>query len=328
MANADLTCTRLELSHFADFSGDLQESSPVLSNFLETLQTNQDIHESFGLVLSDLNLCPGTGLTVSEASKLSDLLRVYDQVGEHWMASLPLKVSSLARLSKFKVARRVAVELCLSSIAVSIHKIYSTAKETLPSGADLPRYDDEPNEPPFLMSPNVATSAPPGAAFSLLTPSRTPSVYSHMSNDTSEVTENASVTRLRQYAVSIKPRSDLRESTLLAQWPSTPGVNPAQYSWRSMADEVEDEPDFRRRREGARLRRTERFLQRVHMKESQGSSQPPVMRSGSLPELGQSAVSSQSVGDIPTTQPDRVALGARSARSGQKKKGKRRAAGF
>jgi RNA polymerase I-specific transcription initiation factor RRN6 len=268
-------------------------------------------------------------MTICEGSKLSNLLRIYDQVCEHWMTSLPLKVSNLARFSKFKVARRVAVELCLSSIAVSIHKISSAANEIPSTGGNLPLCGEAPNDPPFSMSPNVAMNPPPGAAFSLPTPSRTPSVYSHISNDTSEVIENASVTRLRQYAVSIKPRSGLRYSALLAQWPSTPGVDPAQYSWRSMADEIEDEIDSRRRREELRRRRrTERFLQGGRMKESQSSSQPTVMRSGSQPELGQPAASSQSVGDVPMTQPDRGVFGARFAMPGQKKKGKRRAAGF
>ncbi|KIN05550.1 hypothetical protein OIDMADRAFT_188861 [Oidiodendron maius Zn] len=328
--NDTLPITSLfEISHLADFSGDLQQSSLVLSSFLENLQTHQDFHKSFELVLSDLNSCPGTGLTVAGAPKFSDLLRVYDQVGEHWMASLPLKVSNLARLSKFKVARRVAVELCLSSIAVSIHKISSAAKVTTQSGGDLALHGEEPEESPSLMTPNVAINVPLGVAFSLPASSRAPSVYSHTSNEGSEFAENTSIARLRQYAVSIKPRSDLHESPLLAQWHSTPGVDPALYSWRSMVDEVEDELDLHKRREKEhRRRRTERFLQREQRKESQGSSQPTVMRPSSQPEIGQPATSSQSVADIPMTQPDRGSFGARSAKPGKKRKGKRRAAGF
>lgn len=322
---------RLELSHFADFSGDLQASAPLLSNFLQTLRANQDAQESFDLILSGLSSCPGVGLNIDEGSTFSDLLGVYDQVGDHWMASLPLQVSNLARLSKFKVARKLAVELYLSSISVSICKRPSKARR-MPlgsDGVDLPPYDEEPNEQQSLMSPQTATTPLPEAGLSLPTPSRTPSVYSQISNDTSEFTEDASVTRLRQYAVSIESQPDLGESELLAQWPSTPGVDPAHYSWRSMADEGEGELDSRRRHEEARRRRrTEKFLNRERMKASQVSSQPMVLLSGSQPELGQPAASSQPVGDIPMTQPDRGAFGARSAIPGKKKKGKRRAAGF
>jgi RNA polymerase I-specific transcription initiation factor RRN6 len=298
---------------------------------LENLQTDQDRHEAFDLLLSDLDSCPGSGLTKVEGSKLSDLLRVYDQVGEHWMASLPPKVSNLARLSKFKAARRIAVELCLSSIAVSLRKIDAAARSALPTGGgiDLPLHDLETDEMPVSMSPNVTTNTPPEAAISLPSPSRTPSEYSHISSSGSELLENTSIARLRQYAVSIKSRPDLRESVLISQWPSAPGVDPAQYAWRSMADVAEDELDPQRRREEARRRRkAERFLQRERLKESQGSSQPTVLRSSTQPELTQPGASSQSVGDIPMSQPDRGVFGARSAKPGQKKKGKRRAAGF
>jgi RNA polymerase I-specific transcription initiation factor RRN6 len=247
------------------------------------------------------------------------------------MASLPLQVSNLARLSKFKVARKVAVELYLSLMAVSIRNRSSQMGEapSIAGGVDLPPYSEDPKDSDFLTSSQMAMSSPPEAGFSLPTPSRTPSVYSYVSNDTSELTEDPLISRLRQYAVSIKSRLDLGEPALLSQWPSAPGVDPAQYSWRSMADEGEDEFDSRRRRDEARRRRrTEKFLSRERTKESQASSQPTAIRSGSQPELGQHAASSQSVSNVPMTQPDRGAFGARSSKLGKKKQGKRRAAGF
>lgn len=247
------------------------------------------------------------------------------------MASLPLQVSNLARLSKFKVARKVAVELYLSLISVSIRNRSSQAGEapSIGGGVDLPPYSEGAHDSDLLTSSQIDMSPPPDAGFSLPTPSRTPSEYSHMSNDTSELAEDPSISRLRQYAVSIKSRLDLGEPALLSQWPSTPGVDPAQYSWRSMAEEAEDEFDSRRRRDEARRRRrTEKFLNRERPKESQASSQPTALHSGSQPELGQPAASSQSVGDVPMTQPDRGVFGARSSKPGKKKQGKRRAAGF
>lgn len=292
------------------------------------LQESQNVQEAFDLILSDLTLRPRIGLAALEGSKLSGLLKVYDQVGDHWIASLPLKASNLARLSKFKIARKVAVELCLSSIAVSIRKRPQT-RETLSTGGgiDLPLYE-EPHDSQSLTS-QVATSLLPEIRLSLPTPSRTPSVYSHMSNDTSEPGEDPSTTRLRQYAVSIRSLPDLGESALLSQWPSVPGVDPGRYSWRSNADEGVDQVDSRKHREEARRRRrVEKFLDRERMKESQGSSQPIVIRSGSQPELGQPATSSQSVTEVSMTQPDRGAFGTRSTKPGKKKQGKRRAAGF
>lgn len=292
---------------------------------------NQDPDNSPGFILSDLTSCPGIGLSVVDGSGLSDLLKVYDQVGEVWMASLPLKVSNLARLSKFKLARKVAVELCLSSIGISRRKGPSHVAVTHSTGGemDLTRYNEGSNDSGLLISPQITMNLLPEAGSSLLTPSRTPSVYSQASTNTTESLESPSISRLRQYAVSIKSQPDPSESALLAQWPSSPGADPTLYSWRSMADQELDENDPRRRREEARRRRrTEKFLQRERMKESQVSSQPTPIRSGSQPELAQSATSSQVVDDIPMTQPDRGVFGARSAKPGKKKAGRRRAAGF
>lgn len=327
-----LTIGRLELSRLSDFSGDLQHSAPILSNFLEMLQSRQDDGESAELVLSDLTACPGISFAGIEGSSLSDLLKVYDQVGEFWMASLPPKVSNLARLSKFKVARKVAIELCLSSIAVSLRMRTSQAAEIplASSEADLPLYDDELSDSGLLIPPQIAQNLLPEAGIGLPTPSRSPSVYSYMSDTNSGATEHPSISRLRQYAVSIKSQPDLAESTLLAKWPSSPGLDPAQYSWGRAADEDgdEDENESERLEEERRRRRTEKFLNRERIKSSQVSPQPSLMRSGSQPEPGQPPTSSQTV-DIPMTQPDRGAFGARSVKSSKKKKQvRRRAAGF
>lgn len=330
-SRSDHPSFRLELSKLGDFEGDLQESASILHNFLETLQANQNAHETVDLVLSDLNSSPGTGFVMNDGPSFSGLLGVYDQVGEHWMACLPLHVSNPARLSKFRVARKVAVELCLGLIAVSIRN-----RSSQPRGA--PRDDsnieqlpvgEEQNDLGIMTASEIATSSMPGAGFSLSTPSRTPSVYSRASNDTSDVSEDPLTSRLRQYAVSIKSLPDLGESALLSQWPSAPGADPAKYSWQSMVDELEDDFDSRRRNEEERRRRrTEKFLNRERVNESLASSQPKPLYSGSQPEPGLPAASSQSVGDVPMTQPDRGIFGARSAKPGKKKKGKRRAAGF
>lgn len=266
-------------------------------------------------------------MTVLEGSKFSDLLRIYDQVGEYWMASLPLRVSNLTRLSKFKIARKIAIELCLSSIAVSTRKKSQQARDdiSISGGIDLPLYE-QPNHTPSLRSLRAMRFLPE-AGFSLPTPSQTPSVYSHASNDTSEPGENASITRLRQYAVSIKALPDLGESAVLSQWPSIPGFDPAQYKWTSLIAEDVAEVNRRQREEERRRKKAEKFLHRERMRGLHRSSQPTLLRSGSQPEFGLPAKSSQSVGDVPMTQPDRGVFGARSTKRG-KKKPRKRAAGF
>jgi RNA polymerase I-specific transcription initiation factor RRN6 len=61
---------------------------------------------------------------------------------------------------------------------------------------------------------------------------------------------------------------------------------------------------------------------------AEASSQPIVVPSGSQPEVTHNGFSSQTVEDIPMTQPDRGAFGSRSIQKSKKKPKKHRTAGF
>lgn len=287
--------------------------------------------------MTNLTACPGITLPLGLHSNLADFMKVFDQLVDRWMTSLPMNLSNPARLTKFKIIRQVAVELCLSSLGMSFQD-----KATVPS---LPLVDEIntikiPNvsrdgrttrdSSPAFFSSQLAPSSVPN--FTLPTPSRTASEFSYATS-ASELKENNAISRLRQYTLSIKARPDLGAPSVLSHWPSTPGADPSGYSWeaaqKANADESGNESEHRNRKEEARRRRrTEKFLRESRARETRQSlSQPLVLLPGNQPEASHQAFSSQIDEDVPMTQPGRGIFGSRTV-SNVKKGKKKHKAGF
>jgi RNA polymerase I-specific transcription initiation factor RRN6 len=340
------TLNRHEISGISDPSGDIEPANSVLREFLGALRGQvQSPEESsaFEFVLSDLKACPSIQFPLDQAYNFPDPLIIYDQLIDNWMASLPLDVAYRARLSKFNIIRQATVELFLSSFAVSPRN-KATDVNFAPIQSDeidftLPEQDKDygtTRESSPVNFPSQVVSFPRREPhFSLPTPAQTPSLYSHATGTSaSELKEDPAISRLRQYAVSIKPKPDFGKSPILSQWPSSPGSDPAKYSWEarqkaSDRDPAADQSEKRNRKEQARRhRRTERFLNQDDTRMAEASSQPIVVPSGSQPEVTHNGFSSQTVEDIPMTQPDRGAFGSRSIQKSKKKPKKHRTAGF
>jgi RNA polymerase I-specific transcription initiation factor RRN6 len=324
-----------EISGFSGISGDLEQASSALREFLESLPLNEDSESASKLVLAVI--LTHLQRSLGQESRSPGLLKVYDHLVENWITSLPPKVTGPARHSKFKIIRQVAVEVSLSSLTVSIQN-NATDVKTLPGEHSEPdlelrlqllHKDDGTTREgsPAFHSSQVKEMAERGPDFRLPTPARTPSIYSHTTS-ASEVKEDPAASRLRQYALSIKSKPDLGKVSFLSHWPSIPGIDPATYSYDAIqkaaaAEESGGESELQGRREAARRRRrTEKFLQQS-AQEAEPSPQPMVLRSS--PELGV-AHPSLAVDDLPMTQPDRGAFGSRSVQ--KSKKQKKRTAGF
>jgi RNA polymerase I-specific transcription initiation factor RRN6 len=332
--------TFLELCQIPGLSEDLEQAAPILRDFFESLKRDEEPNASSSLTLSNLTLCPGIRFQTLQDSGLPDLLKVYDEVAENWIASLPLRVPGLTRLAKFKIARKVAVELCLSSIGASLRNNSSAIPVT--EGDEPLALPDKSAATsratsPALFSSQIPQSSQPGSQFCLPTPAQTPSLYSQSHASASEYAEDPAILRLRQYVVSIKSKPDLGTSKILSQWPAEPRVDPATYSWeeiqkKAAAEESGEEDSHKKRREDARRKRkTERFLSRESTAAAETSSSQPVFMpfGGSQPDIAEHAYSSQTiVDDVPMTQPDRGAFGSRTTQQGKKKLKKKRTAGF
>jgi RNA polymerase I-specific transcription initiation factor RRN6 len=333
---------RHEVSGITGLSGDLEQASSGLRNFLESLRQVQNPKKTSTLALSDLTVCPAIQFPLDQASNYPDLLKIYNQVADNWLASLPLKVSAQARLSKFRIIRQIAVELFLSSLAVSLRHNASDATimsiQTLDENLTPPELDKEDGttreSSPTKFSSELALFPERDLDFNLPTLARTPSLYSHTTS-ASGLREDPAISRLRQYAVSVSSKPDFGNPPMLSHWPSIPGGDPAQYSWEATQRAAEEddsgkESEQRNRKEEARhRRRTEKFLAQERARTIETMSQPMVViPSGSQPVVTYNGFSSQTVDDIPMTQPDRGIFGSRSAQRGKKRPKKHRTAGF
>ena len=340
--NEDLAmATFLELSQDPEFKTDLEQGAPVLQAFLTSLERLEEPQALSSLVLSNLTLCPGITFQTFENSSLPDLSNIYDQVAKNWIVSLPLQVPGVTRLAKFNIARRLAIELCLSSIGVSLRNSASmTLSLPAPDSGGLADSFHEPAATPREGSlPSHSIQIPPNSlpdsGFGLPTPERTPSIYSQSHASGSAFAEDPAITRLRQYAVSITSKSDLGTSSLLSRWPAEPGVDPATYSYEATQNSAtteesgEDNTPWRDRQQARRKRRMERFRSRPSTAPTEASSQsqqifPPFMSQSDASHLGFSA---QGVDDMPMSQPNRGVFGSRVAQSKTKAR-KKKIAGF
>jgi RNA polymerase I-specific transcription initiation factor RRN6 len=338
-----LTLSRHEIIGISGPSGDIEPAAARLRQFLDALRQVYSPEETstFNFVLSDLTACPAIQFPLEQATNHPDPKIVFNQLIDNWMASLPRDVSNKARLSKFNIIRQTAVELYLSSFAVSLrNKATDVNIGTVQNDQNdltLPEPDTEYGTTRESSPVNFSSQQVPfprnQPVFSLPTPAQTPSLYSRATS-ASEYKEDLAITRLRQYAVFIKPKPDFGKSTILSQWPSNPGSDPANYSWEAKQkgaeeDQNDAEREQRNRKEEARRRkRTEKFLNQERGQTAEATPQPMVVNpSGSQPVVAHNGFSSQTVEDVPMTQPDRGAFGSRSVQKSKKAK-KHRTAGF
>lgn len=253
------------------------------------------------------------------------------------MASLPLEVSNITRLTKFKAARKLAVEVCLSSVAVSLRDRSSHIEELVidESGTNsLPVLTRGSRDATWGYGfSQITGSDSQEPASSLPTPARTPTLQSSKLAAPKEAVIDPAILRLRQYAISIAQPSSIGASTLLSLWPASPGADPSTYTWKAGHQPVNDgdaveRNKHKRRREESRRKKTERFLSGGIPLRLEASSQPAFPPFGSQPGIAHHASSSQIIDEQPMTQPDRGLFGSRSLQAKNKKPKKRRAAGF
>lgn len=331
-----------ELSDFKMISEDLEVASQAFQDFLQSLEPYPDSEEATALVLSNVGVYSEGQLSQSKTPKPPDMSSLYDQMAEYWMATVPPNLSNAARIARYRAIRQLAIGVCFSSIAISVEN-KSVSAERPPGEKDdarsVPILDKisgisgiSRESSPTFFSSQLAAIPDREPDFRLPTPAKTPSIYSHTTS-ASEIKEDPAITRLRQYAISIKAKPDLGPPSLLSHWPSRPGADPAEYSYEdaqkaAVAAESGDESEYRNRKEEARRRRrTEKFLRQERSRAVEAAAQSIFMPSGSQPAVLHEA-SSQQVPDLPMTQPELGIFGSRAVQEGKKRNKKPRTAGF
>ncbi|KAF8863503.1 hypothetical protein BDZ45DRAFT_722283 [Acephala macrosclerotiorum] len=333
------TSTFAEMSGFEVLSEDIEEAAQALRQFFRSLELEPDSEAATTLVVSNLAMSARSHLPNSEIPGYSDLSTLYDQMAEYWMTSLPPNVSNWARVARYRVIRQLAIDVCLSSVGISIeNKLVSAAgppqegeddRLSLPTLGRDSRFGRDTS--PTYFSSQLATIPDREVDHRLPTPAKTPSLYSHATS-ASDLKEDPTISRLRQYAPSIKAESDIGSSRLRSEW--KPGADPYEYSYQEAqkaraAAESGDESEHRNSKEEARRRRrTEKFLRQERSRAVEAAAQSMFKPSGSQPAVSRHFASSQTVDDVPMTQPELGTFGSRVGQKAKKKSKKPRTAGF
>ncbi|KFY42680.1 hypothetical protein V495_04389 [Pseudogymnoascus sp. VKM F-4514 (FW-929)] len=336
-----------DLAGFEKFTEDVDDGAALLHDFINTFEDNY-AESSMAVTLHSSGLLRMLGIEPeSSGDSLPNLSNVYDRLVNLWITSLPQNTPGMARIAKEKVVRNVAADLCLSSILVSIRDksvpLPATAPlenlEDLPS-LTLPIHGGRPPPSPRTPSHSRFSSQPlndygfePSSSYA--TPAPSESALS------GEPAEDPAVARLRGYTLSIKSLKPLGSTcaSILAQWPETPGTDPATYVWRpeqvsgAAGEEEDSDEEAARQREEKRRRRTEKFLKRQKgiasprletMREVRSSQPPPVVETQPTYRFAASQVtvasSSQADGGLSMTQPSAGAFGSRAVVKKKKRK--------
>ncbi|KAL5345950.1 hypothetical protein ACLOAV_008980 [Pseudogymnoascus australis] len=335
-----------DLAGFEKFTEDVDDGAALLQDFINNFKENY-AESSMAVTLHSAGLLRMLGLEPEESStdSLPNLSNVYDRLVNLWVTSLPKSTPGMARMAKEKVVRNVAADLCLSSILVSIRDKSAPLPAAAPPqdledgpSLTLPIHGGRPPPSPRTPSRSRFSSQPlqdhgfePSSSYA--TPAPSESALS------GEPAEDPAVARLRGYALSIKSLKPLGPTcaSILAQWPETPGSDPATYVWRpdqifgAAGEEGDSDEEATRQKEEKRRRRTEKFLKRQKGVASPrlgtvlSSQPPPVVESQPAYRFAASQVtvasSGQADGGLSMTQPSAGAFGSR-AGLGKKKKRK------
>ena len=324
-----------ELTRDHPLSDQLQRLASRLEECLRDLSSDQDSESPRTLLLSNLTLCPGIDLSLQDHKSFPGLMIVYDNIAEKWLA-LPKEALVLGGLAKFNIARKLAIELCLGSIGVSLCNKTVQEDPSTPEPNDivlpiLSRIYDPPQGDPRIPSSHIRHSLSHDNGSNLPAPAQKPKLHSQESSSSGGPVDDPAVLRLRQYVASAKTPPTLGSSTLLSGWPASPGSDPSEYVWRGVQEDLAGaERNLARlkRRQEARSQKTARnFLERGNIVAEHSLSQP---LSGSFRNQGDGrkhAASSQPIEELPMTQPDRGLFGSRAQLVVRRPK-KRRAAGF
>jgi RNA polymerase I-specific transcription initiation factor RRN6 len=330
----------------------VDEAASSMKALIDFLSQEKDNNPSMAVSLLPLI---SSSVMADEAGINSDenplhLSAVYDRMIESWVSCLPLQTPGQMRLAKERMVRAIAAELCLASKAIAVRdKSVHFPESTRPSeGFDLtlpvrPRSNFSLQESGTRQVPNsqdarkideASYPTTPG----LPTPTSTPHHTLGESAPSETPAEDPAISRLRSYTLSIKSQPPLgaAASSILDHWPTTPGLDPTNYSWEAARkavaevwdqDSDEEETTNRRKEEERRRHRTERFLKRQRANTDDAASQPaPTVSFGSQPDPAANVTSSQPAENaLPMTQPDRGLFGSR---MGQKSWKKRRTKGF
>lgn len=287
------TSTALELVDFVSFKEDIDEASIALRRILDEVRMQDDIESALTLDLLWTPFLPNYGSALAVNDHLPSLSNIYDRMVQAWVTCLPIETFGSARLAKEKLVRSAAVELCLSSLILSLKSKSSrllAVTSPIDSQETMTTYGKLSNDRGHLRSStqidHFSTSQSSQTAFHRLpTPATTATQSSIWGSTISSITgQDDAVSYLRNYAKSIKAQRPAGSglTNVLAHWDLA--EDPWAYSWDSVQKSVagarqidsDDEEAHAERKEAhRRQRRAERYLKK--QRQSLGASSQPLV---------------------------------------------------
>jgi hypothetical protein len=300
---------------------DVEASSATIASLAESSSTNRQLS-------SILYRLPGRLQSKSA-------LELYQSLLSHWLNPLPPEVPDRVRVNKERLARNIAADLALASLAtrLSIRELETHAvqeriyPDPAPSGAMMSASTLELDLNDTTTHSQPASSLPPA------------------------VKEHPACVRLRAYTTvssnAATTATPANAMDILAHLPSATDADPSAYDWRGTEatitaeyDESAETADPRVRRRAEKLAQAKRKRIQLQTKAAELVRQqaPPAIGSSQMVLPTREVQSSQVVapernvfGDFgPMTQPERGTFGMRlgGTSRGRKDKGTRREAGF
>lgn len=261
---------------------ELLNSVPPLPSSIET---NED--SSSRKSIRPAAIPAGAGFIAGNES----LSSTYDRIVRQHVSPLSSNVAGRTRLAKDEVARRLAVDVVLSSHVVGATSPY-TRNETQQTQSKSESWELPVRPTASQGFPSSQTFDIPSSQTALPTPSptATPSVTTGSSYPSSVAAPE--VSRLSRYTTFEKPAPPPLPRALnriLTHW--TPGADPANYDWistyRRLEQQNEEVDDDMTEKERARMQRKAARHMRRQRREAEASQQQQVA-SSQAPQIAQS----------------------------------------
>lgn len=336
----------------------IDEEFNEITHFLKyiksmTSEKHQENETEAGIKLTTLDISTPSMSTLLGFNTF-EITSVYEALVQTWIAPLPTRVPSRARIALEKLLRDIAAEICLASHALYLGPGLVASEENTegvstgvgprfdlpmrrrPSAASLGKGKEKELErsSPALPSSQVSEDVgflPPSPFQALPTPEPTPSLHSRSSVSSFAGSEAAASQRLQAFAkITPQPSLPSKMSNLLGQWQL--GADPAFYNWEAAQQtaDSEDESENQSRAKQRQRQRNDKRRKR-HKEHTVGpSSQPsPKRLGGSQPQLAKDTQEdSQRIESLVTnSQVEPGRFGGRPTKV-KKSKGKNRPAGF
>lgn len=330
----DTKVSRYEICNFHPIFVDLKEFEEETENFLRHLSVQKADSTLKSLLVSrDIAVSTGIGLSL-EIGKAPSLAYIFNQLLDYWISPLSKQVSQKFREARIKMIRKVAIDLYLSSIGVLVKVNNNSFLDSLTEAEGSFIF-------PTDMNATLGSSGLESSQTSTNKEQKRTDIHNSSSSGLSSscsspilslksLDEDPAISHLRQYAISIRSKSNIREPAFLKSWPSTPGSVPDLNYFNEMMmksaidvkDDVEKHFDTLTEQSEIVWRKKKNLSRSQSINASLSQNSQSQQSQKSITDLGEAALDK-----APSTNPNSSILRSKAVEKSKKNR-KQRTAGF